>query len=182
MLYPRAALALYSMDPSRPSYPVLRSEWLQSNFPLLKGVQPAQASVDGQRVLSSTKGDRHELTFSLAHVDSNRSRSLLSECLHATCLASIAFLTRLLGRAQHCFPMTSLRCWALSRAYRENRARRTTLKPSRSMAREHSLPAIDAMLSTMAQSMLQSRCTLSTLFCLRSSTSSDGIAACLPMS
>jgi hypothetical protein len=63
ILYPRAALALYSFDPTKPSYPVLGNEWLSSNFPIIRGSSPLRSSLHGQKMISCARQGRNELIF-----------------------------------------------------------------------------------------------------------------------
>lgn len=63
ILYPKAALALYSFDPSKPTHPILGGEWLRSNFPILRSASPLQSSVHGHRMISTAKQGRNELIY-----------------------------------------------------------------------------------------------------------------------
>jgi hypothetical protein len=63
ILYPKAAVALFSSDPSQPSYPILKNEWLQRHFPAIRDVLPLQTTVHGQRVVSSARRAPNRLIF-----------------------------------------------------------------------------------------------------------------------
>ncbi|UZJ56798.1 hypothetical protein CBS101457_006118 [Exobasidium rhododendri] len=63
LLYPKAAVALYSLDPTRPNYPVLGNEWLTSNFPIIRGPAPLRSSLHGLRMVSCARHGRNELIY-----------------------------------------------------------------------------------------------------------------------
>jgi hypothetical protein len=63
LLYPRAALALYSSDPTAPSCPTFGAEWIEGNFPIVQGPAALLSSLHGHRMVSCARRRRNELIF-----------------------------------------------------------------------------------------------------------------------